>query len=217
MAFFTALKPLAVTAATGLANPAYRSTKASPTLTCPSNRAAHTDIAQIYEGAFKAGFNHNEIAVDHAWPLATDTLMSMGECHITGKNQSGAPIEVKGIWTGIDVRKGGSWKIRLLTAFPKAPLRRISVSSCNDIPLPRKSPSSAASSLLRRPSRIIAPSTYSPLCPKADSSRTSHHVRFSCQNRKSAKCHFLILVEQKERPPRGGLSESNRCSIKQLA
>jgi hypothetical protein len=28
----------------------------------------------------------------------------------------------------------------------------------------------------------------------------------SCQERKSAKCHFLILVEQKERPPRGGLS-----------
>jgi hypothetical protein len=27
------------------------------------------------------------------------------------------------------------------------------------------------------------------------------------QERKSAKCHFLILVEQKERPPRGGLSE----------
>ena len=26
-----------------------------------------------------------------------------------------------------------------------------------------------------------------------------------------------ILVEQKERPPRGGLSESNRCSIKQRA
>ena len=98
----------------------------------------HTDIAQIYEGAFKAGFNHNEITVDQAWPLATDTLMSMGEYHITGKNQSGAPIEVKGIWTGIDVREGGSWKIRLLTAFPKAPLRRISVSSCNDIPLPKE-------------------------------------------------------------------------------
>jgi hypothetical protein len=47
--------------------------------------------------------------------------MSMGEYHITGKNQSGAPIEVKGIWTGIDVREGGTWKIRLLTAFPKAP------------------------------------------------------------------------------------------------
>jgi hypothetical protein len=37
VAFFTALKPLAVTAATGLANPAYCSTKASPTLACQSH------------------------------------------------------------------------------------------------------------------------------------------------------------------------------------
>ena len=32
--FFTALKPLAFTSATGPANPAYCSTKASPTLAC---------------------------------------------------------------------------------------------------------------------------------------------------------------------------------------
>ena len=36
VAFFTALKPLAVTATSGLANPAYCSTKASPTLACQS-------------------------------------------------------------------------------------------------------------------------------------------------------------------------------------
>ena len=36
VAFFTALKPLAVTAATGMANPAHCSTKASPTLACQS-------------------------------------------------------------------------------------------------------------------------------------------------------------------------------------
>ena len=34
VAFFIVLKPLAVTATTGLANPAYCSTKASPTLAC---------------------------------------------------------------------------------------------------------------------------------------------------------------------------------------
>jgi hypothetical protein len=37
VAFFTALKPLAVAAATGLPNPAYCSTKASPTLACQSH------------------------------------------------------------------------------------------------------------------------------------------------------------------------------------
>jgi hypothetical protein len=41
VAFLTALKPLAVTAATGLANPAYCSTKASPTLA----RQAHVFAA----------------------------------------------------------------------------------------------------------------------------------------------------------------------------
>jgi hypothetical protein len=38
--FFTALKPLAVTAATGPANPAYCSTKSSPTLACQSHVSA---------------------------------------------------------------------------------------------------------------------------------------------------------------------------------
>jgi len=37
VAFFTALKPLAVTAVTGPANPAYCSTKGSPTLACQSH------------------------------------------------------------------------------------------------------------------------------------------------------------------------------------
>ncbi len=81
----------------------------------------HADIAQIYEGAFKAGFNHNEITVNQVWPLGTDSLLATGEYHITGKNPSGAPIEVRGLWTSTDVREGGSWKIRLLSAFPKAP------------------------------------------------------------------------------------------------
>ena len=37
VALFAVLKPLAVTAATGLANPAYCSTKASSTLACQSH------------------------------------------------------------------------------------------------------------------------------------------------------------------------------------
>jgi hypothetical protein len=37
VAFLTALKPLAIPAATGLTNPAYCSTKASPTLACQSH------------------------------------------------------------------------------------------------------------------------------------------------------------------------------------
>ena len=47
VAFFTALKPLAVTAATGLANPAYCSTKASPTLDCQSHVFAAVSSAHV--------------------------------------------------------------------------------------------------------------------------------------------------------------------------
>jgi ketosteroid isomerase-like protein len=80
-----------------------------------------TNIAQFYEGTFKAGFNHNDITVNQAWPLGADTAMSMGGYRITGKNQTGAPIEAAGFRTAVDVREGGNWKIRLLTAVPKPP------------------------------------------------------------------------------------------------
>ena len=80
-----------------------------------------TEIAKRYEGAFKAGFNHNDITVNQVWPLGTDTLLAMGEYHITGKNASGAPVEGGGLWTSTDVRESGVWKIKMLSAFPKAP------------------------------------------------------------------------------------------------
>jgi ketosteroid isomerase-like protein len=80
-----------------------------------------TDIAQLYEGTFKAGFSHEEITVDQAAPVGSDTLVAVGQYRITGKNQSGAPIEIAGIWTSTDVREGGKWKIRMLSAIPKPP------------------------------------------------------------------------------------------------
>ncbi|PDT75150.1 nuclear transport factor 2 family protein [Bradyrhizobium sp. C9] len=79
------------------------------------------DIAEFYKGAFKAGFDHEEITVEQVWPLGTDGALAMGEWRITGKNQSGAPIENGGRWTSVDVREGGKLKIRMLSAFPKAP------------------------------------------------------------------------------------------------
>ena len=80
-----------------------------------------TDIAEYYKTAFKAGLNHEEITVDQVWPLGTDMALAMGEFRITGKNQSGAPIENAGRWTAVDVHEGGKLKIRMLSAFPKAP------------------------------------------------------------------------------------------------
>ncbi len=72
-----------------------------------------TDIAELYQGVFKAGFNHEDITVDQAWPFGTDTALVLGEYRITGKNQSGEPIEVAGRWTAVDIREGGNWKIRM--------------------------------------------------------------------------------------------------------
>jgi len=60
----------------------------------------HADIAKYYEGAFKAGLDHEEITVDQAQPLGADALISTGEYHITGKSSSGAPIDIKGILDG---------------------------------------------------------------------------------------------------------------------
>src|ERR1700692_3062695 len=74
-----------------------------------TNTGPHADIAQYYEGAFKAGLDHNETTVDQVQPLGADALIATGEYHITGKSSSGAPIEVNGFWTGVDVREGGSW------------------------------------------------------------------------------------------------------------
>jgi uncharacterized protein (TIGR02246 family) len=79
-----------------------------------------TDIAEFYRGVFQAGFNHEEVKADQAWSLGPDAALAIGEYHITGKNQSGAPIEVVGRWTAAYVSEGGKWKIRMLSAFPKA-------------------------------------------------------------------------------------------------
>jgi uncharacterized protein (TIGR02246 family) len=86
-----------------------------------TNTGPHADIAQYYEGAFKVGLNHNETTVDQVQPLGPDALIATGEYHITGKSSSDAPIEVNGFWTGVDVREGGSWKVKMLSGFPKAP------------------------------------------------------------------------------------------------
>jgi uncharacterized protein (TIGR02246 family) len=81
----------------------------------------HPDIEKFVEGAFKAGFDHQEVTVSEVWPLGPDTAISMGEFRIAGKNQSGAPIEEAGLWTATDIREDGHWKIRMLTGMPKAP------------------------------------------------------------------------------------------------
>jgi ketosteroid isomerase-like protein len=82
---------------------------------------ASTDIAPIYERAFKAGLSQLVATVDQVWPLGSDTAVVVGKFRFTGKNQSGAPIEAAGRWTATNVREGGKWKIRMQTAIPLPP------------------------------------------------------------------------------------------------
>ncbi|MCK1294953.1 nuclear transport factor 2 family protein [Bradyrhizobium sp. 136] len=80
-----------------------------------------SDIAEFYQGAFKAGFDHEEITVDQAWPLGSDMALAIGMHRLSGKNQSGAPMQTGGVWTATYVTEGGKLKIRLPSAMPKPP------------------------------------------------------------------------------------------------
>jgi ketosteroid isomerase-like protein len=81
----------------------------------------HADIAEFYQGAFKSGFDHEEVTLDQAWPMGNDSAVAIGEYHIMGKKPNGEPLEIIGRWTAAYVPEGGKLKIRMLSAFPKAP------------------------------------------------------------------------------------------------
>lgn len=82
-----------------------------------------TDIAKGYAGTFKAGFNHDKITVQEVSPLGDGAALGMGEFLVSGKSESGAPLEIDGRWTAVYVKEDGQWKIRMLTAFPKPPTK----------------------------------------------------------------------------------------------
>ena len=79
------------------------------------------DNTKLYEGVFKVGFDHLEIKTTEIQPLSKDMAMSTGESRITGKSEKGDPLDVTVIWTALDVRENGQWKIRMLTSFRKPP------------------------------------------------------------------------------------------------
>ena len=86
-----------------------------------SSAGPRTDVANIYEGVWKAGFDHMETTVNQVWPLGTDTALVLGEYHTTGKNQNGEPIELAGRWTAVDIRENGNWKIRMQSVIRNQP------------------------------------------------------------------------------------------------
>jgi ketosteroid isomerase-like protein len=79
------------------------------------------DNTKYYEDAFKAGLNHLEVKMTEVQALSENMALATGESRVTGKSEKGDPIDVTVIWTALDVRENGQWKIRMLTSLPKPP------------------------------------------------------------------------------------------------
>ncbi len=82
---------------------------------------ARTDIAQYFEGNFRAGLSRAETTIDQVWPLGSDTALGLGRYRVTGKSRDGGPIDAAGLWTATYVRQDGKWKIRMWSIIPQAP------------------------------------------------------------------------------------------------
>jgi uncharacterized protein (TIGR02246 family) len=54
------------------------------------------------------------VTIEQISPLGNDADIRIGQFHISGEGPNG-PTKVDGRYTTIDVREGGTWKIRLLT------------------------------------------------------------------------------------------------------
>lgn len=79
------------------------------------------DNTKFYQDGFKAGLDRLEVKTIEIQPLSEDMALATGEARITGKSEKGDPLELNAIWTALDVRENGQWKIRMLTSAPKAP------------------------------------------------------------------------------------------------
>jgi ketosteroid isomerase-like protein len=79
------------------------------------------DNTKYYEDAFKAGLNHLEVKTTEVQSLSENMALATGESHVTGKSEKDDPLDLTVIWTALDVRENGQWKIRMLTSIPKPP------------------------------------------------------------------------------------------------
>jgi len=83
-------------------------------------RSGSQEIEQTYQGAMKTFPQHNGQTIEQISPLGNDADIRIGQFHLSGQGQNG-PTKLYGRYTAVDVREGGTWKIRLLTAVPIPP------------------------------------------------------------------------------------------------
>jgi uncharacterized protein (TIGR02246 family) len=82
--------------------------------------SAPSEIEQAYQTAMKTFPQHNGQTIEHISPLGNDADIRIGQFHLAGEGPNG-PTKLDGRYTAVDVREGGTWKIRLLTAVPIPP------------------------------------------------------------------------------------------------
>ena len=83
-------------------------------------RSGSQEIEQASQGVMKTFPQHNGETIEQISPLGNDADIRIGEFHLSGQGQNG-PTKLDGRYTAVDVREGGTWKIRLFTAVPMAP------------------------------------------------------------------------------------------------
>jgi ketosteroid isomerase-like protein len=83
-----------------------------------SGEHPQAELESFYNDQFKAGFTHLESHVDQASLIAPDVAIGVGQFSLSGKKPDGTPLQTSGRWTATYMREGGTFKVRILTAFP---------------------------------------------------------------------------------------------------
>jgi uncharacterized protein (TIGR02246 family) len=78
------------------------------------------ELEQGYESAMKTFPSTLMVTIDQISPLGNDADIRVGQFHLSGEGPNG-PTKADGRYTAVDVREGGTWKIRVLTIVPNAP------------------------------------------------------------------------------------------------
>jgi uncharacterized protein (TIGR02246 family) len=89
-------------------------------VTAAGVRSGPQEIEQAYKNAMKMFPQHNGQTIEQISPLGDDADIRIGQFHLSGQGKNG-PTKLDGRYTAVDVREGGTWKIRLLTAVPIPP------------------------------------------------------------------------------------------------
>ena len=95
-------------------------TKDGAQVTAAGVRSGPQEIEQAYQSAMKTFPQHNGQTIEQISPLGNDADIRIGQFHLSGDGPNG-PTKLDGRYTAVDVREGGTWKIRLLTAVPIPP------------------------------------------------------------------------------------------------